>query len=138
FLRSGEIGVSVDVGEPNPPHLTAGAKQASQHDTAIATQDQHESAIRDAERDSIRERATVAHHAILVARTRGRASETPIGWGRHVAKIVGVELCHQPKLAKDRGGAVEVSSLSALIVGADADARRRSDDRNWTAHCNLP
>ena len=122
LIRSSEIGVGVEVRESDPTLLTPGTKQAPQHDAAIAPRDDHEPTIVKTAGNPIRQRATVARHAILVPSTTGRPNEIPIGGWHHVAKILGVEPFHQTKLAENAGRVREVASLTALVVGTDADA----------------
>ncbi len=94
----------------------------------IAAEDDDEAAFVDAERDAIREPATVGRDPGFISRSAGWTRKVLVGRGHHVAKIDGVELLHETQLPEDPGCTVDMLRLAGLIVGAQADARRRSQD----------
>ncbi len=134
LLRGREVGVGVDIGEPDQLATPTGAEQASKHDAAIAPEDDDESTVVETDRDTFREGSAVGRYPSFVSCPAGRTREILIRRGHHVAEVGGAQQVDKPEFPKDRGCTIHVLRLTALIIGAQSDARRRSYDREWAAH----
>jgi hypothetical protein len=81
--------VGVDIGESDLPAMPSGTEQASQHDAAVAPQDNHESPAVETDRDMFRETPTVGGDPRFVPCPAGWTREIHVGRRYHVAEVGG-------------------------------------------------
>jgi hypothetical protein len=130
--------VGIDVDEPGggPISVAADAEQAAEDDAAVAAEQEHEGAVGGCVGDTPGERARVRRDVVLVARPARRPREVAVGWGHDVAEVARGEPRGEVLLAQHGGREVE-APRAAVVVGADADARRRTDEGDGTDHGTL-
>ena len=80
--------------------------------------------------DAFGEGATVGDDVVFVPDPTRPAREITKRRRHQVAEVVGAEPFRQPQLPQGRRSAIEVSRLLAVVIRADADARRRADERH--------
>src|SRR5690606_8756462 len=73
----------------------------------------------------------------FVARPIHRTTVVGVRVGNDIAEVVCTEPPHEAALAQDAGRPIQVARL-AIVIGTDADVRRRADDSDAALHCQNP
>lgn len=110
--------MAVHIGEPDPAWVGAcaatgttratRAKEAAEHNAAIAADDDEEAIVVETCRDTIGERSAVGGHARLVPGLAGRALKVLVGRRLHVAEVRRVQPLYESDVPKRRGGAIHL------------------------------
>src|SRR5688572_27232525 len=123
----------VDVYETDRRMMVADAEEAAQDDAAVASENEHECAAVRRVLHTFGQRAGIGFDLSLIPRPARRTHDIPIGQRDLVAEVAGAEPCSEACLPQ-RGGCEVESANTAVVVGADPDARRRADNREGPNH----